>query len=121
MNRNPLFESDRMFVVFSYSMSHGLLLLRSRKAGRFLTRIDILFQDVRAMELRSWFTGVSIEQVEADYLLHQRSKPAELIEPGNVVYLIAGSGWDGFVVGGRISFLEDDGDAFAPSGLMVGS
>jgi len=41
-----------------------------------------------------------------------------MIEPGNKVYSLVGRGWEGFVVGGIIQFKEDDGEAFAPSGLI---
>ncbi len=55
-----LFSSDRKFVISSYARSHGLLLLRSVKTTANLTRLDILFQDVRAMEIRGHFEGIEI-------------------------------------------------------------
>jgi hypothetical protein len=54
-------EFKRSFVVFSYYMGHGVLLLRSRKTLEHPTRIDILFKDVRAIEIRAWFNGFELQ------------------------------------------------------------
>ncbi len=118
MSNNPIFQSTRSFVLFSYNAGHGLLLLRSRNTKENPTRIDVLLQDVRAMEIRSWFDGVTIEEVDQDYLSGFRSNPVDMIEPGNKVYSIIGTGWHGFVVGGILSAREDEGEYMAPSGLM---
>jgi hypothetical protein len=80
--------------------------------------MDVLFQDVRAMEIRSWFEGIKIEEVDQKFLEGYPSNPAEMIEQGNKVYPLVGTGWKGFVVGGIMQFKEDDGEAFAPSGLI---
>jgi len=119
MNNTTIFESKRSFVIFSYAASHGLLLLRSRKTKEAPKRIDVLFQDVRAMELRSWFEGVTIEEVDPTFLRDFHSNPAQMIEPGNKVYSIKGREWLGFIVGGIVSVREDDGEFFAPSGLIL--
>jgi len=120
MNHKLVYESDRLFSVFGYSMSHGLLLLRSGKSDESATtRVDILFQDVRAVEMRVWFKGIRIEEVDdPKFLEDQPSKPAETIEPGNKVYALISGGWRGFVVGGIVRFKEDDGELFGPSALV---
>jgi hypothetical protein len=115
---DPIFKSDRTFVVFSYSAERGLLLLRSRKTNVFLSRIDVLIQDVRAMEIRSWFEGLEIIEVGLDYLNQFRSDPIKMVEPGNRVYALNGNSWQGFIVGGIITVGEDDADYVAPSKLM---
>jgi hypothetical protein len=57
MNPKLVYESDRLFSVFGYSMSHGLLLLRGGKSNETpATRMAILFQGVRA-ETRAQFRG----------------------------------------------------------------
>jgi hypothetical protein len=119
MTNQPLLASDRSFVVFSYAMSHGLLLLRSRKLPPATpTRLDILFQDVRALEIRCWFDGLTIEETDVHFLEGARSIPAPLMEHGNKVYALKSSGWVGFVVGGIVSFHEDQGELFEPSKLI---
>lgn len=104
MNHTLVYESDRRFSIFGYTVSHGLLLLRSGKSNDTpVTRVDILFQDVRATEIRMWFKGIKIEEVEPAFLDNQRSKPVELVEHGNRVYALSSCGWNGFIVGGIVS------------------
>jgi hypothetical protein len=117
MSERFVFSSTRRFVISFYLHSHGLLLLRSVKTNEHKTRIDILFQSVRAMEMHCWFDGATIEEVEVDFLAGLQSNPAEMIEPGNRVYAVRGTGWTGFIVGGIVRTLEDDGNALDPSGL----
>jgi hypothetical protein len=70
------------------------------------------------MEIRAWFDGVQIDEVGPEYLQGFRSNPAKMIEPGNRIYSLRGADWEGFVVGGIISSLEDDGNINDPSGLL---
>ena len=112
------FKSDRKFSVFSYSVSHGPLLLRSGRTNEHPTRIDVLILDVRAMEIRSWFEGFEIALVDQDYLRDFRSRPAEMMEPGLNVYATSGKGWQGFIVGGKLFVHEDGADFTAPSALL---
>ena len=71
------------------------------------------------MELRCWFRGISIEVVDdAGFLREFPSQPMEMIEPGNVVYLLRGENWRGFVVGGIVRTHEDTGEYGDPSVLI---
>jgi hypothetical protein len=112
------FNSDRKFFVFSYGLSHGPLLLRSGKTDQHQTRIEVLIKDVRALEIRSWFEGIEISQVDQNYLRDFASNPIEMVEVGLRVYALTGRGWKGFVVGGNLYLGEDDADFMAPSSLM---
>jgi hypothetical protein len=113
-----ILQSEREFVVYSYAASHGLLLLRSRKTRGAATRIDVLFQDVRAVEIRMWFTGIRIVDSDMEVLNNVRSNPSNLIEPGNRVYSLVGDGWQGFILGGIVSVSEDDGESAGASSLL---
>lgn len=82
-----MFSSDRHFHLVSYQASHGILLFRSPKRRRnAATNIDVLFTDVRAVELRAWTEGLVVEEVDAGAVADATSRPADLIEPGNRVY-----------------------------------
>lgn len=70
------------------------------------------------MEVRCWFDGIGIEEVDKDLLEGYASKPAEMMETGNVVYALKGRDWKGFIVGGIASYNEDDEVATAPSALL---
>jgi hypothetical protein len=108
----------RRFVLFSYSVSHGLLLLRSGKSIAHPTRIDILFQDVRALECRAEMEDLKIEEVDESFLNGVRSRAYEVIEPGNKVYSLKSGNWIGFVVGGIVSHCEDTKHFFEHSSLL---
>lgn len=113
-----LFESPRRFSIHSYQHSHGPLLLRSPPADEEATQIDVLIKDVRALELRCWFDGIKIDLADAEYLSAFRSRPHDLIEPGNVAYRVLGNGWEGFVIGGRFITKEYRGHWSGPSPLI---
>src|SRR5882672_10419087 len=106
-----IFSSDRSFAVYSYAFSHGLLLIRSRKTPTSPTRLDILFQDVRVLEIRAWFDGIVIEEEAGPTFLADRpSNPVQMIEPGIKLYRLNSGGWSGFIVGGIMLTHEDEGE-----------
>ena len=115
---NEVFASDRAFSLFSYTMSHGLLLLRSGRTNEQSARIDILFSDVRAMELRSWFTGIVILEVGPDHIANRPSNSGKMIEIGSRVYSLKSPEWEGFVVAGILTTCEDEGGLLARSPLL---
>ena len=114
-----IYASDRIFHLFSYGVTHGQLLFRSCKTDTDPKRVDILFREVRAMELRSWFEGIEIvEEENSSFLGSRPSRPIPMFDKEIRFYRLKGSGWEGFVVGGLVSYFEDDGEFFDPSGLI---
>jgi hypothetical protein len=118
MSVTPVFFSPRRFVISIYLHGRGLLLLRSNRTNENSTRIDVLIQDVRAMEMRCWSDGITIEEVGPEFLAGFRSNPAEMIERGMKVYSVSGSDWQGFVLGGIVTTQEGEGDPVGPSSLI---
>ena len=55
---------DRRFQVWSYSVSHRLLLLWSTKSAEHPSQVDVLFEDVRAMELATTLLALRIDAVD---------------------------------------------------------
>ncbi len=106
------FKSERKFGLFSYGVSHGPLLLRSGKTEEHGTRLEVLITDVRVMEIRVWFTGIHIQEVELARLANRLSRPAGMFEAGLKAYLLSSSEWEGFVLGGSLHTAEDDGSFF---------
>ncbi|HLL68372.1 MAG TPA: hypothetical protein VK453_22045 [Micromonosporaceae bacterium] len=60
------FRSERHFQVWTYTVSHRRLLLRSVKEGSLATRIDLYFGGVTRMLLRPAYDG--LHAAEADQL-----------------------------------------------------
>jgi len=69
-----LHSSNRKFVVFSYSVGHGELLLRSGKMHDPLNenRITILFKDIIAPECRAAFNGLILNEESFDFLKNKK-------------------------------------------------
>src|SRR5262245_8613266 len=104
-----IYTSERTFQLFSYDVTHGQLLFRSCKTDTDPTRVDVLFREVRAMELRTWFEGLEIVQEEnSSFLAARPSRPIFMFDKEIRFYRLKGNGWEGFVVGGIVSYLEDD-------------
>ena len=114
-----IYSSDRKFILFSYDASHGLLLLRSGKTNTAQTRIDILFHDVRSMELRGSTDGLTIVQEQPEYLARFASTPLALVEDGLVAYRVGNDVWSGYVLGGVVRTAEDDREFFEPSVFLA--
>lgn len=112
------FSSHRPFQLVSYSGDRGTLLLRSRQYADKETRIDVLFQDVRALEIRCWTEGLEIVLESPEYLDQFASRPRQLLEPGNLVYAVTGRGWHGFILGGALTAAEDRRKPGDPSSLL---
>jgi hypothetical protein len=114
------FSSERRFQVFSFTISHGQLLLRSGKTNTHRTRLNILFKDVRAVELRMWFDSLSIEEVEPSLLKDLPAHPTELIESGNRCFVLKSLGWQGYIVGATVFYHEDELNFWDPTPLLSG-
>lgn len=56
-----ILESDRIFSVWAYSVSHSVLLIRSVPQASFKTRVDIVFKDVKSMHLDIELNGIIIQ------------------------------------------------------------
>jgi len=113
-------EFKRPFVLFSYEVSHGLLLFRSAKSLKHATRLDVLFQDVRALETRASLNELLVKEIgPAESSKTFSSKPSEVMEKGHKLYILKCKDWTGFVVGGVVSYHEDNGEFFEKSALMA--
>jgi len=99
---SPLFQSDQAFVLSNYVANGSLRLLgeRSKSAG---PAVEILVEDVRALELRTRFDGIRIEEADKAFLRQFPSKPENVLELGSRIYALRGRDWLGFVVGGTLT------------------
>jgi len=89
------------FQVWSYSVSHGQLLLRSPKSRERATQVDILFKNVASMQLPAMFDDIEIRKVRADELPSAPQLGA-LESMGREIYRITGRNVDGYVVAGAV-------------------
>lgn len=117
--RAELFQSDRRFSVWAYTVSHSQVLLRSRTPiinGRRQSRIDVLFKPVMAMKTRMDYVGLVIRCATADERDHVLDETGLAGRPLPVFMLVTGDGLD-YVVAQAVGWQEDDEEDRDPSGL----
>jgi hypothetical protein len=93
------------------------LLLRSTKGDGAPTRIDVLFQAVRAVRLPTRLDGLVVAEVTEPAEVRRVHAAAGLDGdrfPGRV-YAVTGRHYEGYVVAGVLVAVEDDGEFHEPS------
>ena len=109
--------TDRVFQVWSYTVGMGRLLLRSPKSPGAVTRVDVLFQNVKALKLPTRLEGLSVRS-PTDEELRAIETDAGFREDGNTqVFVVEGKNYTGYVVAGVVVAREDTGEYGDPSTL----
>ena len=107
----------RRFQVWSYTVSHTQLLLRSTKTEEAPTRIDVLFKDAVSINI-----PMLIDDLRVDVL--RESAVPDCINMGShelsgrTIYSVRGVNCDGYVVAGYFGYVEDEGEYYEPSSLL---
>lgn len=118
MKKQESFISPRLFTVFSYQMSHGILVLRSAKTTDSPHRVTIMIKDVKALELRTYIEGIAIEPSSVNEIEAEQARPNEVVEVGHNIFKVTSKSWKGYVVGGAMFVEEDTCEYFAPSDMV---
>jgi hypothetical protein len=115
-------EFSRRFQVWAYTVGHRQLLLRSTKAGKHGTRIDVLFKNVTRIDLPTQLESLRVNeagaQVRAAVLQALRADGTPTKVEDQQVFEVSGSGVTGIVVAGYVGFVEDEGEYDDPSVLL---
>jgi hypothetical protein len=105
---------DRPFQVWAYTVGHGQLLLRSPKSELLTTRIDLAFKDVGAIKLPTYFSSLSVIEIDPrtlgvsqEVVLHRKA------------WRLGVPGFEGFVIAGAAFVHEDDGEYSDPSPIYT--
>src|SRR5262249_48013426 len=106
---------QRRFQVWLYSVSHGQLLLRSTKSDEIPTRIDVLFNDVAALELPTLFDGLSITEAALDEAQSLNVQLGSWPIHRRKVFVLRGTNYLGYVIAGAVSWHEDEGSHYDES------
>ncbi|WP_251444993.1 hypothetical protein [Microbacterium sp. USTB-Y] len=106
---------DRDFQIWAYSVSMGRLLLRSTKNEVLSTRIDILFQDVRAISLAASLPGLVMSEAVGD--LGVMKSLGSYSSGKAICYQIQSGSYFGHIVASAFVHNEDEGEFFDPSVL----
>ena len=96
-----IFDSERKFAVWKYTVGHSMLLLRSVKSELASSRVDVLFVGVERIDIPSTMEGLRIV--------------------GDGTYELSGPAWRGSVTALNCAVREDSGEYFDPSPFHEGS
>ena len=106
------------FSLWVYDVSHGVMLLRKNPgAGGIPRRVEIRFNDVRAINICGSFESINIEEVSTDDCEWPLCRVPETLQPGLKIYRITTQNWNGYVIAGSVQSRVDDGSFGDPSGI----
>jgi hypothetical protein len=105
---------NRRFQLWSYSVSHAQLLLRSTKDDQHQTQVDVLFKNVRLMCLPVTMDGLTITNSTFADLAAQGATEAL----GGDCFRLDGSYWRGSVVAGVVVWNETEDEFHMESKLL---
>jgi hypothetical protein len=115
MEDSALIASERRFQLWSYTVSHGQLLLRSVKYAGYETRIDVLFKDVGFISLPAAFWGLRIYRTNLDML---RRVADMRFQYSDTAFRITTNDGNGYIAAASVAFHEDRGEYDEPSALL---
>lgn len=108
----------RVFQVWSYTVGMGRLLLRSPKSPSAETRVDVLFQNVKALKLPTRLEGLSVRSPGDEELRSIEDDAGFLADENTRIFVVEGTNYTGYVVAGVVVAQEDTGEYSDPSALM---
>jgi len=107
---------NRIFQVWSYTVGHGQLLLRSTKTEECSTRIDVGFKNVVYVQLPML---ININEIYLGSLVDLPEDVRRLIDlKDKSVYVIDIDGAKGVVAAGYGAWHEDEGEYNQPSTVL---
>ncbi len=111
---------ERMFQVWGYTVSMGRLLLRSTKSETFPTRVDVLFQNVKAIFLPTSLDGLVVEVADATTADRVTRETGLLADEDTTFFELRTAHGVGYVVAGVVVADEDHGEFFEPGRYWPG-
>jgi hypothetical protein len=107
---------ERTFQFWAYTVGMARLLLRSTKNETFPTRVDVLFQNVKAMQLPTSLDGLVVSEADDELAKRIEADTGILAEVSRFFAIETAHGL-GYIVAGVMVSREDAGEYFEPSEL----
>ena len=105
------------FQIWTYDVSHGVLLLRRNRTDACKQRVDIRFNDVWSLQIAAWAESIRVEQLpwsKADLSIPLIPDSEKL---GLRLFRITTQHWTGWIVAGCVSYHIDEGAIGDPSSI----
>lgn len=110
-----IINSERFFELWSYSVSHHELLLRSTKSTEFPTRIDVFFKGVEEIHVPTASNGLSIAEISSADVQKLSTLRSASYGKHVRVFAVQGEGFTGYVAALIALWHEDKGEYYDPS------
>jgi hypothetical protein len=106
------------FLLWSYTVGHGRLLLRSTKSIERATQVDILFNDVGVIRLPVSFDDPVIAEDDMGLAAIPQSDLGASDHRGRKLYRVEGRDVIGYIVAAALAVHEAEREYFEPSPLL---
>jgi hypothetical protein len=110
----PIVSFSRKFQVWSYSVSHAQLLIRSTKNSQYPTQVDVLFKNVNGVLLPTFFDGLTITEAACSEFEGFR----ETLPKSSKCFKLEGTNWHGAVAAGVVVWNESEAEYYDESTLL---
>jgi len=117
MTQRLLDRRERTFQIWAYTVGMKRLLLRSTRNETFSTRIDVLFQNVKALSLPTFLEGMVVSEADGELADRIEAETGFLCEEGSRFFRVDTAHGVGYLVAGVMVGREDEGEYFEPSEL----
>jgi hypothetical protein len=108
----------RRFQVWTYTVSHGQLLLRSTKDAENRTQVDVLFKNVLSVNLPTLLDDLCVELADEEGATGVTAQLGAWKLFDEKMFLVWGRNFRGYVVAGIVVSSEDDQEHHEPSPLL---
>jgi hypothetical protein len=103
-----VFSSERYFTMFDFLISHGQLLLRASKDEDYNINIDIIFYDVKFIQLCTSLPGLSIKLISNNKGLINEYVKSIISNNDNYIYEVRAKGEKYYVTASFVRVFEND-------------
>lgn len=102
---------ERKFKLWHYNVSHGELLFRSHKNEKNDKNIDIMFFDVKYLEVPGSLPNLKIEEVKEEEIIYVSEKLTKNVAKEDI-YILKSNNIRYIVVASILKIVENDLDLF---------
>ena len=118
--KTPILSFKGQFQVWTFDVSHGRLLIRRMKEEPDQSRVDVVFENVRIMQIHTTFDSLTIYEFDSGDITNEtafRETIRVVAEPGLRWFQIISNNFKGYVCASALSSHEDGADFGDPSGI----
>ena len=124
MTNHTILSYSRRFQLWSHTVSHGQLLLRSTNGsehGTHTTQVDVLFKNVGMISIPTLFDGLTVISVSLDELVADGPAVTARSSQGRKCFRLEGDDCRGSIIASVVAWSEEDAEYYDESKLLSGT